>query len=259
MKRFGLWTGAACVVVLAPLLPVLASPIQAAKPATAAGQNLPSGEAKDLLVKNCQGCHALSVITSQHKTESAWTDTVIEMRNRGAEGSDEDMEKIIHYLAANLGPGTSAPAAASSAAPEPPASASAAGAGTLPPKKPQPTPQQVIDEHVTALNACDWNRVMAQYDDDMAFLSKDGNVVQGREAIGQMFKNALQPPPVGHCGMKMTPEKTFVVGDTVNVVWRMEAPFFSEPYRGSEAFETRNGLLVLQVTTYDPSAIKMKK
>ena len=39
----------------------------------------------------------------------------------------------------------------------------------------------------------------------------------------------------------------------------VEAPFFAEPYRGSEAFETRNGLLAAQVTTWDPSAIKMKK
>ncbi len=133
-------------------------------------------------------------------------------------------------------------------------------AQNLPAKKRQPTPEKVIAEHVAALNACDWNRMMAQYDDDIAFLSKDGNVVKGREAIGKMFKGALMPPAKGgQCGMTLIPEKTFVVGDTVNVVWRVEAPFFAEPYRGSEAFETRNGLLVLQVTTWDPSAIKMKK
>jgi hypothetical protein len=59
--------------------------------------------------------------------------------------------------------------------------------------------------------------------------------------------------------MKLIPEKTIVLGNTVNVIWRCEAPFFAEPYRGSEAFETRNGLLAAQVTTWDPSAIKMKK
>jgi len=135
-----------------------------------------------------------------------------------------------------------------------------ASAQTLPPKKRQPTPQQVVAEHFAALNACDWKRMMAQYDDDIVFLSKDGGIVSGREAIGQMFKKALMPPSGGgQCGMKLIPEKTFIVGDTVNVVWRAEAPFFAEPYRGSEAFETRNGLLAAQVTTWDPSAIKMKK
>src|SRR5580698_11189480 len=123
----------------------------------------------------------------------------------------------------------------------------------LPAKKPQPTPEKVIAEHIAALNACDWNRMMAQYDDDVEFLSKDGGIVKGREAIGQMFKKALQPPSGGgQCGMRLIPEHTVAVGDTVNVVWRVEAPFFAEPYRGSEAFETRNGLLVLQVTTWDP-------
>jgi ketosteroid isomerase-like protein len=118
----------------------------------------------------------------------------------------------------------------------------------------------VVDEHVAALNACDWKRLMAQYDDDITFLSKDGGIISGREAIGQMFQKALVTPSKGgQCGMKLIPEKTIVVGDAVNVVWRAEASFFAEPYRGSEAFETRNGLLVLQVTTWDPAAIKMKK
>jgi hypothetical protein len=136
----------------------------------------------------------------------------------------------------------------------------AAAAQMLPQKKRQPTPEKVIAEHIAALNACDWNRMMAQYDDDIEFMSKDGAVVKGREAIGEMFKKALQPPSGGgQCGMNLIPEHTVVVGDTVNVVWRVEAPFFAEPYRGAEAFETRNGLLVVQVTTWDPSAIKMKK
>jgi uncharacterized protein (TIGR02246 family) len=133
-------------------------------------------------------------------------------------------------------------------------------AQTLPPKKPQPTAQQVIAEHVAALNACDWKRMMAQYDDDIVFLSKDGGMVRGREAIGRMFEKALMPPSKGgQCGMKLIPEQTIMIGDTVNVVWRAEAPFFAEPYRGSESFETKNGLLVAQVTTWDPAAIKMKK
>jgi hypothetical protein len=131
---------------------------------------------------------------------------------------------------------------------------------SLPPKKPQPTPEKVLAEHVSALNACDWNRMMAQYDDDMVFLSRDGATVSGRQAIGEMFKKALQPPAKGgQCGMKMTVEKQIVVGNTVNVIFRAEAPFFAEPYRLSEAFETRNGLLAAQVTTWDPAAIKMKK
>jgi hypothetical protein len=129
---------------------------------------------------------------------------------------------------------------------------------TLPPKKPQATPEKVVAEHFAALHACDWNRMMSGYDDNIAFLS-NGELVSGRQAVGEMFKKVLQPHSKGGlCGMKLTPEKTIVVGDTVNVVFRFDAPFFAEPYRGSEAFETRNGLVVVQITTFDQSALKMK-
>lgn len=252
-----------------------------ATPSSNATNDLPAGEGRDLLVKECIGCHQLNVVTNQHKTASGWTDTIVEMRNRGANGSDADMEKILRYLTANFGPGASGaakspgskatepatPGASSSSSPASSTSrstaavaSSAAPAMILPPKKPLPTPEQVVNEHFAALNACDWNRMMAQYDDKIAFLSKDGAIVSGREAIGRMFQKALQPPSGGgQCGMTLVPERTIVVGDTVNILWRADAPFFAETYRGSEAFETHNGLLVVQVTTWDPSAIKLKQ
>ena len=37
----------------------------------------------------------------------------------------------------------------------------------LPSLKKQPTVQKVIDEHLDALNKCDWNRLMAQYPNDV--------------------------------------------------------------------------------------------
>ena len=136
----------------------------------------------------------------------------------------------------------------------------AAGAQALPAKKRQPTIEKIMAEHFAAFNSCDWNRLMAQYDDDMAFLSKDGQIVKGRKEIGDMFKGALKPHSEGgFCGAKLTPLQTIVVGNTVNVIWRVDAPFLAEPYKGSEAFETRNGLLAAQVTTWDPPAMKMKK
>jgi mono/diheme cytochrome c family protein len=97
------------VMLLSPVIPVLAGLTPQAKTADTNKPDLPAGEGKDLVVKECSGCHQLTVITSQHKSESEWTDTIVEMRNRGAHGSDEDMEKIIRYLTANFGP-KSAPA-----------------------------------------------------------------------------------------------------------------------------------------------------
>src|ERR1700733_9498415 len=91
-------------MLLLPLIAALAVPAQEQKGTHTPTQELPPGEGKDLLVKQCSGCHQLTVVTSQHKSESGWTDIIIEMRNRGANGSDEDMEQVIRYLTTNFGP-----------------------------------------------------------------------------------------------------------------------------------------------------------
>jgi competence protein ComEA len=70
---------------------------------------LPLGPGKDTLVSTCSGCHLLSVVTVQRKTEDQWTDSVIEMRARGAQASDEDLVTLVAYLTKNFGP-ESAPA-----------------------------------------------------------------------------------------------------------------------------------------------------
>jgi mono/diheme cytochrome c family protein len=111
-------------MLLTPVIPVLAGQAPAGSPSKS---DLPPGEGKELLSKNCIGCHQLTVITSQHKTESGWTDTVVEMRSRGANGSDEDMEKIVHYLTANFGPQHSGPSSGSAAS----ASAGSDSAGNM--------------------------------------------------------------------------------------------------------------------------------
>ncbi|MFP5275938.1 MAG: helix-hairpin-helix domain-containing protein [Acidobacteriota bacterium] len=78
-------------------------------------KKLPPGPGREELVRVCTGCHLLSVVTSQRKSEDGWTDTVVEMRNRGANASDDDMVKIVEYLAKNYGPNSAPPAAAAPA------------------------------------------------------------------------------------------------------------------------------------------------
>jgi hypothetical protein len=74
-----------------------------------------------------------------------------------------------------------------------------------------------------------------------------------------MFAQVVKKPAeAGTCGLHITPEHTFVVGETVNVQWRMDAPFLAEPYRGADAYETRDGLMAAQVTTFDRAALKWK-
>lgn len=128
----------------------------------------------------------------------------------------------------------------------------------LPPLKKQPSVQKVIDEHLDALNKCDWNRLMAQYPKDVEIHLPDGAVIKGREKVGDLFTGFCKARPDGLKGLKFTAESSFTVGNTLNVMWRAEADFLSEPYKGSDAYVTRNGLMAAQVTTFDGSKLKFK-
>jgi ketosteroid isomerase-like protein len=129
----------------------------------------------------------------------------------------------------------------------------------LPPLKKQPTVQMVIDEHIDALNKCDWNRLMAQYPNDVEIHLPDGAVIKGRPKVGELFAGFCKDRPDGLKGLKFTAESSFKVGNTLNVMWRAEADFLSEAYKGSDAYVTRNGLMAAQVTTFDGAKLKFKQ
>lgn len=130
----------------------------------------------------------------------------------------------------------------------------------LPPIKRQPSPKAVVDEHLAAINACDWERVMAQYPPEVQFFLPGGQVVKGRAAVGELFRNFFKPVKDGGlCGLKFTTEQTFTVGDTINVQWTAKADFLAEPYKGADAYETQDGLMWAQVTTFDAAQLKLKK
>jgi hypothetical protein len=130
----------------------------------------------------------------------------------------------------------------------------------LPDLKKQPTAQAVLDEHLAALNKCDWNRLMAQYPDDAQINLPNGTIVKGRSAIGDLFagfcKNAKDG---GLMGIHFSPENSMTIGDTLATQWVATAPFLAEPYRGSDAYITKDGLMQAMVTTFDGGALKMKK
>lgn len=130
---------------------------------------------------------------------------------------------------------------------------------TLPPQRRQPTPMKVVEEHMAAFSACDWGRLLAGFADNAEFFAPNGSTTRGRQALGKMYEQVVEPPSKGGtCGLKVTPEHVFVVGETVNVQWRADAPFLAEPYRGADAYETHDGLMAAQVTTFDAAALKMK-
>jgi SnoaL-like domain len=135
-----------------------------------------------------------------------------------------------------------------------------AGAPALPAIQKRATPQAVVDEHLDAINKCDWKRLMAQYPPNVEFFLPGGQVVRGRQAVGELFQNFVKPAKEGGlCGMKFVTEHAFTVGDTINVQWVATADFLLEPYRGADAYITKDGLMFAQVTTFRSDEIKMKK
>jgi hypothetical protein len=135
----------------------------------------------------------------------------------------------------------------------------ASAAEPLPPLVRQPNPKAVVAEHMAAFSSCDWKRLMQQFPANVEFFSPNGVTVRGREALGKMFAQVVKKPSEGGtCGLKVTVEHEFIVGDTINVQWRADAPFLSEPYRGADAYETKDGFMAAQVTTFDAAQLKMK-
>jgi ketosteroid isomerase-like protein len=130
----------------------------------------------------------------------------------------------------------------------------------LPPLKTQPGALVVVDEHLDALNKCDWNRLMAQYPDEVEFYLPNGVVVKGRKNIGDVFAGFCKTRAEGGFkGATFITESVKTVGDTVNMSWRVEADWLAEPYKGADAYVTQHGLMVVQVTTFDPAGMKFKK
>jgi hypothetical protein len=46
---------------------------------------------------------------------------------------------------------------------------------------------------------------------------------------------------------------------TLNIQWKAEADFLAEPYKGSDAYETHDGLMVAMVSTFKGADLKLKK
>ncbi len=139
-------------------------------------------------------------------------------------------------------------------------SVATAGDMALPALVTQDDPQAVVDEHLDALNECDWDRLMAQYPDDVEFHLVDGVLIKGREAVGELFAGFCKLPEDGGLkGLTFTTISSFTVDGTINVLWSADADFLTEPHIGSDAYVTKDGLMYAQVTTFDGSKLKFKE
>src|SRR3954447_8867793 len=61
--------------------------------------SLPPGPGKDVLLRACTSCHAVSLITPQHKTPEEWAKTVDKMVGWGAPLRAEEKQELVAYMA----------------------------------------------------------------------------------------------------------------------------------------------------------------
>jgi competence protein ComEA len=68
----------------------------------AAAQTLPDGPGKAVVEKMCTPCHGLENVVTSRMTRVRWGGIVDDMVSRGAEGTDEEIDQVINYLAVNF-------------------------------------------------------------------------------------------------------------------------------------------------------------
>jgi mono/diheme cytochrome c family protein len=76
---------------------------------TAAAQQddarMPQGPNRELVIKTCIGCHALSNLYSTvGRTRDGWTRVLEDMTRYGLKVTPEERGRILDYLTANMGP-----------------------------------------------------------------------------------------------------------------------------------------------------------
>ena len=81
-------------------------------PPAAAQDGLPEGDGKALVLRMCVGCHGLETVTAVRYAPDLWASTVDEMISKGAEGTPEEVDAVIAYLAEHFAGTATAPAAA---------------------------------------------------------------------------------------------------------------------------------------------------
>jgi mono/diheme cytochrome c family protein len=94
------------MTMLRHLLPGIVSAVAAIAGVAAVAQAvaLPDATGRQQVMDNCTRCHGVDLIIAQPRTSEQWSEVVSAMIGHGAEMSDEDYNRIIAYLAENVGP-----------------------------------------------------------------------------------------------------------------------------------------------------------
>jgi competence ComEA-like helix-hairpin-helix protein len=65
---------------------------------------LPDGPGKELIARTCLECHDSASFRKKRQDKDAWSDTVGQMVDQGAQATTQEQTAIIDYLVHNFGP-----------------------------------------------------------------------------------------------------------------------------------------------------------
>ncbi len=69
----------------------------------AAAQDLPAGPGQETVKKVCGNCHDFTAIVERHYSRDRWSSVVDDMVSKGAQGTDQELEDVVNYLADHFG------------------------------------------------------------------------------------------------------------------------------------------------------------
>ncbi len=102
--------------VIRPAVSVRLAP-QADSQKPKSDDTLPEGKGKDVVMRLCSGCHAVTVFAKETHTPEKWASIVDNMVSKGMDASDEELDTINTYLSTNLAPPKDAPSGTSPQSP----------------------------------------------------------------------------------------------------------------------------------------------
>jgi len=70
--------------------------------ATGNQESLPDGDGKAIVVRMCTKCHGATVFATLGMNRAGWENEVAAMVDKGAVGTDDELRRVIDYLAKNF-------------------------------------------------------------------------------------------------------------------------------------------------------------
>jgi mono/diheme cytochrome c family protein len=101
MRRFFC---AAALVLMAGLLAAAQDPASPPQAPADEHPKLPAGQGRELMIHVCSPCHSPDSAADQDLDAAGWKSLVDEMAGKGADATDEQLDEIVHYLAAAFPP-----------------------------------------------------------------------------------------------------------------------------------------------------------